>query len=202
MKTTYTADIDGQSGKEISNTKRTADDYKDASLTITKTDGGSEKLDGAVFTLTGKDGTVYPAKTYETDENGEIVLTFGNGKIPAGTYTLTETAPPTGFGLGAASSWTVTVRDDAQEQYYESYTKVDDTEVTDTYVTVHTYLVKVDGGAERTAESLMVANTRNSYDVTVTKSFSGVEALPAASRSTIPLLRIRQRGRSPSRLME
>ena len=28
MKTTYTADIDGQSGKEISNTKRTADDYK------------------------------------------------------------------------------------------------------------------------------------------------------------------------------
>ena len=45
MKTEYTAVIDGQSAKEISNTKRTADDYKDASLTITKTDGGSEKLE-------------------------------------------------------------------------------------------------------------------------------------------------------------
>ena len=180
LKTTYTATIDGEESTEVTNTKKTTDDYRDATLTITKTDGGTEKLKGATFTLTGKDGTQYDTTTHTTDENGQILLTFGNGKIPEGTYTLTETVPPTGFSLGAKNEWIVTVRDDDVESYYDTYTKVDDSVVTDTYVTVHTYKVSVDSAAETTAATLPVTNTRNSYTVTVQKIVTGeTDALPA-----------------------
>ena len=58
-------------------------------------------LQGAKFELKNTNGTVY---TGESDENGIVKWTKDNaaftGVFPNGTYTLTETAAPTGYMLG------------------------------------------------------------------------------------------------------
>lgn len=175
LKTTYTATIDGKESTEVTNTKKTTDDYRDATLTITKTDGGTEKLSGATFTLTGENSFY----TATTGADGTAVFDFGKNKIPAGTYTLTETQAPTGFTKNSGS-WTVVVVDDAHEEYHDSYTMADgETVVTDIFVTTHTYKVSVDSAEAITAATLDVTNTRNNYTVTVQKIVTGeTDALP------------------------
>ena len=58
-------------------------------------------LQGAKFELKNTNGAVY---TGESDENGIVKWKKGNftGVFPNGTYTLTETAAPTGYMLGAS----------------------------------------------------------------------------------------------------
>lgn len=65
--------------------------------------GTVENLQGAVFTL---EGTNYATKTgLTTNANGKIDF----GYLPAGTYTLTETAAPTGYQtIGSTYQFTVT----------------------------------------------------------------------------------------------
>ena len=67
--------------------------YEDKTLT----------LEGAEFELKHNDGTTYKGVS---DENGIVKWTKGNetftGVFPDGSYTLTETAAPTGYMLGAS----------------------------------------------------------------------------------------------------
>ena len=87
-------------------------------LEILKVDGSGNPLAGAVFTLTGSDGSVH---TGTTDANGKIKWEMLN---PLYTYTLTETTPPAGYGIAspvnvtiqAARTNYVTVRDTVSKQ--------------------------------------------------------------------------------------
>ena len=87
-------------------------------LEILKVDGSGNPLAGAVFTLTGSDGSVH---TGTTDANGKIKWEMLN---PLYTYTLTETTPPAGYGIAAPVNVTiqaartnyVTVRDTVSKQ--------------------------------------------------------------------------------------
>lgn len=60
----------------------------------------SEKLSGAVFSLTGEAGT-YTL----TEANG----TYRAENLPAGTYTLTEETAPRGYQKGETSSWPISL---------------------------------------------------------------------------------------------
>ena len=74
--------------KNISNAKSTG------SIVILKTDAGtSSPLAGAHFKLTDSRGTL--VKEGDTGSDGKLTLSA----IPLGTYTLTETAAPTGYVL-------------------------------------------------------------------------------------------------------
>lgn len=90
---------------------------KRSSQTTTGADGTVQPgnlLAGAKFTLkqgetyidlAGKPVAVGSTHEFTTDENGTIHWTG----LPVGDYTLTETAAPSGYTLGAQSSWNITV---------------------------------------------------------------------------------------------
>ena len=64
---------------------------KTGTVVVVKTDEDGNTLSGAVFTLTDKDGKVLGSLV--TDAHGTAVF----NEIPAGSYTMTETTPPTGY---------------------------------------------------------------------------------------------------------
>ena len=73
-------------------------------LSITKTDADTgEKLAGAVFTVKNSAGTV--VATITTNANGVATATG----LTIGSYTVTESTPPTGYNLSTTSSKNVTV---------------------------------------------------------------------------------------------
>ena len=87
-------------------------------LEVLKVDGSGNPLAGAVFTLSGSDGS---SLTGTTDANGKIKWEMLS---PLYTYTLTETTPPAGYGVAApvnveikaARTNYVTVRDTVSKQ--------------------------------------------------------------------------------------
>ena len=86
----YTSTVDGFS---VTNTPKEGETVNPTSITIKKVDGASEShaaLVGATFTLTDPDGN---ASTYTTGQDGTATVTFSK----EGTYTLVETAAPTGY---------------------------------------------------------------------------------------------------------
>lgn len=70
-------------------------------LEVLKIDGGGSPLSGAVFTLSGSDGS---SLTGTTDSNGKIKWEMLS---PLYTYTLTETTPPAGYGIAAPVNVTI-----------------------------------------------------------------------------------------------
>lgn len=86
------------------------------SLTITKYGSNEDEntlLSGAVFRL---QNTADSSKTYLSSENQTGVYTFGD--IPLGTYTLTETTPPTGYTV--SPDQTVTFSAASQSEHVKS----------------------------------------------------------------------------------
>ncbi len=77
-------------------------------LSVTKTNGVGDPLSGAVFVLTGTDGS---RRTGTTDTDGKILW---EELDPDVTYTLTETKAPAGYGLAEP----VTVRVKAARTNY------------------------------------------------------------------------------------
>lgn len=75
------------------------------SLSFTKTDPKGNPLSGATFTLEGTATGSRKPVTLTTTSGKDGTVSFD--KIPAGTYTLTETTPPEGYN--ACASYNVTV---------------------------------------------------------------------------------------------
>jgi len=149
----------------VNNTPNTSTDSVPASIAIYKTDGSSA-LAGVVFTLAG-------IGTETTDASGIASFT---GLAAVGTYELTESGPLTGY-TGSSATWYVKVTSSENSAWNDGHTS---------YVTTTTYSAAIYTDSDCTtlatlnnSNQLEVANTRNSYTVTVTKSFSGVDALPA-----------------------
>jgi len=67
--------------------------------------GNNQPLSGAHFRIQGGNPPNAVDRTGVTDENGRLV--FRN--LPAGTFTVTEIAPPSGFLLGNNNVWHVTL---------------------------------------------------------------------------------------------
>ncbi|MCI7193255.1 Cna B-type domain-containing protein [bacterium] len=78
---------------------------KFGTLTFTKTDPNGNPLQGATFTLEGTATGSRKPVTLTTTSGKDGTVSFD--KIPAGTYTLTETTPPEGYN--ACASYNVTV---------------------------------------------------------------------------------------------
>lgn len=86
------------------------------SLKVTKVGGGASPLEGAIFVLTGTDGS---RRTGKTDKKGEILW---EKLSPTTHYTLTEQTPPPGYSVVDPIDLTVragqvsykTIRDDPQ----------------------------------------------------------------------------------------
>ena len=185
--TTYEAavtDADSDDAKTIANDKVTGAVYGDDAITINKADQNGAAVPGAEFALYQADGTTLVKGGIVTDENGRLVLTFGHeaDDIQPGTnpdeavatgYVLKEVKAPTGFTKGETAEWDVTVT----VTPHEALTDTDEDGKGDTWVTTYTYDAVIEGDSDGD-DILSVINTRNSYGVTVTKSFSGVEALP------------------------
>lgn len=87
-------------------------------LEVRKVDGSGNPLAGAVFTLSGTDGSTL---TGTSGADGKITWEYLKPEI---TYTLTETTPPAGYGIAdpitlnimAARTNYVTVRDTVEKQ--------------------------------------------------------------------------------------
>ena len=70
------------------------------SILITKLDSVTKKpLSGVSFDVKGCDGCSFPANTYTTDSNGQILISH----VPAGSYVITETVAKEGYLLNNTS---------------------------------------------------------------------------------------------------
>lgn len=93
-----------------------SEDTEYGKLVVTKVGGGGSPLEGAIFVLTGTDGT---RRTAKTDKRGQITW---EKLSPTTHYTLSEQTPPPGYSVVDPIDLTVkagqityqTVRDDPQ----------------------------------------------------------------------------------------
>ncbi|MDY3930316.1 MAG: FctA domain-containing protein [Erysipelotrichaceae bacterium] len=150
------------------------DDVHTPSFTIHKVDQDDKLLAGATFTLTDSNNKVVWTGT--TDGENDLTADFANfdfGTDPSAkfNFTLHEDAP---VGYTGAEDWTITVSED---DGVVSFRKESDE---DFFHKIFNWLIKdsFDKAYDQTSKVLTVTNTVNSYDFTVTKSFTGVEALP------------------------
>ena len=150
------------------------DDVHTPSFTIHKVDQDGKLLEGATFTLTDSNNNVVWTGT--TDGENDLTADFANfdfGTDPSAkfNFTLHEDAP---VGYTGAEDWTITVSED---DGVVSLRKESDE---DFFHKIYNWLIKdsFDKAYDQTSKVLTVTNTVNSYDFTVTKSFTGVEALP------------------------
>lgn len=150
------------------------DDVNTPSFTIHKVDQDGKLLAGAAFTLTDSNNNVVWTGT--TDGENDLTADFANfdfGTNPSAKFrfTLHEDAP---VGYTGAEDWTITVSED---DGVVSLRKESDE---DFFHKIYNWLIKdsFDKAYDQTSKVLTVTNTVNSYDFTVTKSFTGVEALP------------------------
>ncbi|MDD6457496.1 MAG: FctA domain-containing protein, partial [Lactimicrobium massiliense] len=150
------------------------DDVHTPSFTIHKVDQDGKLLAGAAFTLTDSNNKVVWTGT--TDGENDLTADFANfdfGTDPSAkfNFTLHEDAP---VGYTGAEDWTITVSED---DGVVSLRKESDE---DFFHKIFNWLIKdsFDKAYDQTSKVLTVTNTVNSYDFTVTKSFTGVEALP------------------------
>lgn len=90
--------VNGVASKTITNSRIL---NEKGNIQITKTDGNTKVLPGAVFTLTNAEGTAKYTATATTNDNG--IAEFLN--IPYGTYILTETDAPYGYAFTAADQY-------------------------------------------------------------------------------------------------
>ena len=122
------------------------------SISSTPTEGVTEVLEGATFTLTNNvTGKVYTATT---DVNGK--LNFEG--LDAGEYTLVETAAPSGFTLDTTEHDVVISATYTAEGLLESYTITIDEEATSTYEA--TYEGESITNIESTTETTQIKNTK------------------------------------------
>lgn len=154
--------------------KYSEDDVNTPSFTIHKVDQDGQLLAGAAFTLTDSNNNVVWTGT--TDGENDLTADFANfdfGTDPSAkfSFTLHEDAP---VGYTGAEDWTITVSED---DGVVSLRKESDK---DFFHKIYNWLIKdsFDKAYDQTSKVLTVINTVNSYDFTVTKSFTGVEALP------------------------
>ncbi|MDD6674454.1 MAG: SpaA isopeptide-forming pilin-related protein, partial [Lactimicrobium massiliense] len=150
------------------------DDVHTPSFTIHKVDQDGKLLAGAAFTLTDSNNNVVWTGT--TDGENDLTADFANfdfGTDPSAkfNFTLHEAAP---IGYTGAEDWTITVSED---DGVVSLRKESDE---DFFHKIFNWLIKdsFDKAYDQTSKVLTVTNTVNSYDFTVTKSFTGIEALP------------------------
>ena len=150
------------------------DDVHTPSFTIHKVDQDDKLLEGATFTLTDSNNNVVWTGT--TDGENDLTADFANfdfGTDPSAkfNFTLHEDAP---VGYTGAEDWTITVSED---DGVVSLRKESDE---DFFHKIYNWLIKdsFDKAYDQTSKVLTVTNTVNSYEFTVTKSFTGVEALP------------------------
>lgn len=188
LKTTYDATIKDQTSddaKTIENEKVTAAVYGDDTITINKKDQYGAAVEGAVFALYKQDGTTPVKENISTGADGKIELKFSHESgdinpatdpknVATTTYVLKELRAPTGFAEvdEDAAQWTVTVTVTPEEKLEDT----DGDEQPDTWVTTYTYDATIDDADGDDTKDII--NQRNSYTVTVTKSFDGIGSLP------------------------
>ena len=154
--------------------KYDTDDVTKPSFTIHKVDQDGRPLAGAVFSLLdAKDNVIWTAVTDGKNDLTADFTDFDFGTDPGAkfSFTLHEDAP---IGYTGAEDWTITVSED---DGVVSLRKESDE---DFFHKIYNWLIKdsFDKAYDQTSKVLTVTNTVNSYDFTVTKSFTGVEALP------------------------
>ncbi len=123
------------------------------SVTVTKVDGNSQKLDGAEFEIVDADGSVI-----DTFAAGEKVISTSDrcfaGILPkAGesiTLTLIEKKAPLGYSK-AESGWTITISADAEESLKD-----------DVFITTTTYTIFVENG-----KSISVVNKQKTGEAVI-----------------------------------
>lgn len=146
-----------ENGLVITNTATRGEDINTpTSLTITKVDkdNANKKLAGAEFMLT-KNGQTVATKT--TDANG--VATFTG--LTEGTYTLTETKAPAGYGLDNTSKTIVVVKDSGTTALGED----------NVYHTTYKHSVQDNADIGLSNGAMTIQNTRSTTSVTVTKAW-------------------------------
>ncbi|MEE8810173.1 Spy0128 family protein, partial [Lactimicrobium sp.] len=149
-------------------------DITKPTFTIHKVDQDGRLLAGAVFTLSDADGNVIWTAT--TDEQSDLTadfenFDFGTDASVKHSFTLHEEAPT---GYTGASDWTVEVSEDDGIVTLRKETNED------FFHKIYNWLIskKFDENYDQEKKVLTVTNQVNSYDFTITKSFTGVEALP------------------------
>ena len=156
------------------------------SFTIHKKDDSGNNMSGVEFTLTGKQstGAAY-SKKYSTDANGQILVDFEgfnfgtNGKEKY-TFTLHEKTPD---GHAGAGDWTINVKEDD-----ETYTLTKVAEKENVFQKVWKWVINAltgtsagngttEGSSTWNEETkvLEVINPVNVFDLTVVKTFSGID---------------------------
>lgn len=170
-------------------TKETDTKRVDGQVTLTKVDQDGNTLDGAVFSLTGKDAENNDINL--TVNAGEAVIGTGSGEgidVSLKTYlpdladgesltlslTLTETTAPTGYKK-ITTTYPVVAVGEGVEALDEDSNK---------YVTTTTYTITIDGEASLTVENEKITGKdRVDADITVSKVDQDGNALAGATFS-------------------
>jgi len=160
------------------------DDTAEFTISKVETNNTENGLAGAQFALLTADEykkyqadeTYTALRTVTSGEDGkvEIAELTTVGDEAESTYYLVETAAPTGFSADS-SVWTVTVAKQANDPVYEGTADEGKWIVHKSYSVTD---IQLDGQSVLENGAVEISNTRNSYTVTVTKSFSGRAALP------------------------
>jgi hypothetical protein len=151
-------------------------------IKITKTDSKTTHgLSGATFSITG------PNSYSNSVQTGGTTGTVCVGNLPFGTYTVTETAAPTGYAIDDATGHSVTVDNNAScsdTTYVGEAISFSDTPLADIQVRFR------DGGSGTTSATISCDNATGSTSTTgttgwdTTKTVTGIKA-PTVIHCTI-----------------
>ena len=146
-------------------TMKTGAAHQYPTLTVTKTDSVTgETISGAVFTMGGVENSgVNGVYTFANLGSGAVGAAVGD---VVATYTLTESAPPTGY-VGGYSATVNVVLAAISDPIYDG--------TTDSFITYYTYAVAMtDSGFNAATSALTVPNDPIQGTLKIVKSFSGV----------------------------
>lgn len=166
-----TADTNYLSGVlTVANAKIYGDAVRvDGTLEITKnddTEGSPNPLAGAAFTLYNSEGTPV-ATSAVTGKDGKT--TISTKDLEEGTYTLSETTFPEGYGPVASNEWTVDVSNSSATALVDKK-----------FVVTTTWTITINESDE-----IAVANSREFGEFTMQKLFSGINNLPEGFAITL-----------------